>query len=98
MRELASVYRDRLRLDGMLINAFIAILRLNPHDRPTLDALAEKYRELGRWNDLINVLDLGRGAERSDSAHRVAIYWQVAQLWLDHFSNYNLLSRPAREA
>jgi tetratricopeptide (TPR) repeat protein len=93
LRELAIVYRDRLRLDGMLINAYNAILRLDPHDRETLDALANKYRELGRWNDLINVLIWDAEAS-ADIAHRVAIYLQVAQLWLEHFSNYNQASGP----
>ncbi|HEY2735726.1 MAG TPA: hypothetical protein VGI70_17130, partial [Polyangiales bacterium] len=93
LRELAAVYRDRLRLDGMLINAYNAILRLDPHDRPTLDALAEKYRELGRWNDLINVL-IWDAEQSSEAEHKVAIYLRVAELWLEHFSNYNQASGP----
>ncbi|HEX4353734.1 MAG TPA: hypothetical protein VHZ95_12485, partial [Polyangiales bacterium] len=93
LRELAMVYRDRLRLDGMLINAYNAILRLDPHDRPTLDALAEKYRELGRWNDLINVL-IWDAEQSSEAEHKVAIYLRVAELWLEHFSNYNQASGP----
>ncbi|MET0387169.1 MAG: hypothetical protein ABW321_14470, partial [Polyangiales bacterium] len=93
LRELAGVYRDRLRLDGMLINAYNAILRVDPHDRETLDALAEKYRELGRWNDLINVLMWDAEAS-SDPARKVAIYLRVAELWLEHFSNYNQAASP----
>ncbi len=93
LRELAQVYRDHLRLDGMLINAYNAILRLSPSDRATLGALADKYRELGRWNDLINVLSAD--AELlSDRAARIATYLQVAQLWVEHFSNYNQAASP----
>ena len=93
LRELAGVYRDRLRLDGMLINAYNAILRVDPHDRTTLDALAEKYRELGRWNDLINVLTWDAEAS-SDPQRRVSLYLKVAELWLEHFSNYNQAAGP----
>ncbi|MEY4577927.1 MAG: hypothetical protein RL701_2630, partial [Pseudomonadota bacterium] len=93
LRELAIVYRDRLRLDGMLINAYNAILRLNPHDRDTLDALADKYRELGRWNDLINVLMWDAEAS-TETSRKVAIYLKVAELWLEHFSNHNQAAGP----
>ncbi|HKU38884.1 MAG TPA: tetratricopeptide repeat protein, partial [Polyangiales bacterium] len=93
LRELSLVYRDKLRLDGMLINVYNAILRLSPRDRTTLEALAEKYRELGRWNDLINVLIADADAS-SDSAHRIETYLKVSRLWLEHFSNYNQASAP----
>lgn len=93
LRELASVYRDKLRLDGMLINVYNTILRLQPHDRATLGALADKYRELGRWNDLINVLIADADAS-ADKAHRIETYLKVASLWLEHFSNYNQASAP----
>ena len=93
LRELSLVYRDKLRLDGMLINVYNTILRLSPHDRATLSALADKYRELGRWNDLINVLVADADAS-SDSAHRIETYLKVAKLWVEHFSNYNQASAP----
>ncbi|HEX7477876.1 MAG TPA: tetratricopeptide repeat protein [Polyangiales bacterium] len=93
LRELAQVYRDHLRLDGMLINAYNAILRIAPSDRATLSALAAKYRELGRWNDLINVLSAD--AELlAEPAARIATYLEVAQLWVEHFSNYNQAASP----
>jgi len=93
LRDLAAVYRDRLRLDGMLVNAYNAILRVDPHDRSTLDALAEKYRELGRWNDLINVL-MWDAEATTEPARRVEIYLKVAELWLEHFSNHNQAAGP----
>jgi tetratricopeptide (TPR) repeat protein len=93
LRELATVYRDKLRLDGMLINVYNTILRLQPNDRKTLEALADKYRELGRWNDLINVLIADADAN-ADKPHRIETYLKVASLWLEHFSNYNQASAP----
>ncbi|HET8936086.1 MAG TPA: tetratricopeptide repeat protein, partial [Polyangiales bacterium] len=93
LRELATVYRDRLHLDGMLVNAYNAILRVDPHDRSTLDALAEKYRELGRWNDLINVL-MWDAEATTEPERRVSIYLKVAELWLEHFSNHNQAAGP----
>jgi len=93
LRELAAVYRDRLHLDGMLIQAYTAILRLDPRDRETLDALAEKYRELGRWNDLINVL-MWDAEATPEAQRRVRIYLRVAELWLSQFSNHNQAAGP----
>ncbi len=93
LRELAEVYRDHLRLEGMLINAHNAILRIVPGDRTTLDALAHKYRELGRWNDLINVLTT-EAELLPDVSARIRMYLQVAALWVERFSNYNQAASP----
>ncbi len=54
--EMVEVYRDRLRLDVMVINAFNQILQLAPGHRAALDALAAQYEAMKRWPDLIGVL------------------------------------------
>jgi hypothetical protein len=40
----------------MVINTYNAILKIDPDNRRATDELANKFRLLGRWNDLIAVL------------------------------------------
>ncbi|HSD86004.1 MAG TPA: hypothetical protein VLB44_00760, partial [Kofleriaceae bacterium] len=54
--EVAEIYRDRLRLDVMVINTYNAILKIDPDNVRATDELAAKFRALGRWNDLIAIL------------------------------------------
>src|SRR6185312_6803020 len=56
MFDVIEIYRDRLRLDVMVINTYNAILKLDPENPRATDELAAKYRALGRWNDLIAIL------------------------------------------
>lgn len=93
LRELLAIYRDRLAMDGMVINTLNAIAKLAPGDRGTLDELAEKYESMGRWNDLIALLS--KEAEReTDRARQVESFLRVASLWIDHFANYNQATAP----
>ena len=54
--EVVTIYRDRLKLDAMVINTYNSILQLKPDHLGSLDALAQKYEAMSRWNDLIGVL------------------------------------------
>ena len=54
--EVVAIYRDRLKLDAMVINTYNTILQLRPDHLGALDALAQKYEQMSRWNDLIGVL------------------------------------------
>lgn len=88
LRELAEVYRDFLRMDGMVVNSLNAVLELLPGDAGTLEELARRYRAMGRYNDLILVLS-EEAATRTEPAAQVHLYLEVAGLWIDHFSNFN---------
>lgn len=93
LREMIGVYRDHLRLDVMVISGWNAILQLVPNDREALDALAATYEQMGRWNDLIQVLTRKAEAE-TDPAEQAALYMRVARLWIERFANYNQATRP----
>ncbi len=54
--EVVAIYRDRLKLDAMVITTYNAILALKPDHVGALDALAQKYESMSRWNDLIGIL------------------------------------------
>ena len=54
--EVVAIYRDRLKLDAMVITTYNTILQLKPDHLGALDALGQKYESMSRWNDLIGVL------------------------------------------
>ena len=94
--EVVAIYRDRLNLDVMVINTYNHILQLRPDHPVALAALAQKYETMGRWNDLIGVLQ--RTADAStDSVERARLLKRIAGLWLEKFSNVNQAVKPLEE-
>ncbi len=92
--DVVDIYRSKLRLDVMVINTLATILKLDSEYRPAIDELAEKYRALGRWNDLITIL--GKKAELATVplAERIAILRETADLWVERFGNHAQAIRP----
>ncbi|HEY5284256.1 MAG TPA: hypothetical protein VIM14_15805, partial [Polyangia bacterium] len=86
--EMVPIYRDRLKLDVMVINTYAAILALRPDHAEALVALAERYEAQGRWGDLAGVLT--RQAQAiTDPVERVALYHRIAKLWVEKFGNHH---------
>ena len=54
--EMIEVYRDRLKLDVMVVNAYNQILTIQPDNFDAADALAAQYETMKRWPDLIALL------------------------------------------
>jgi tetratricopeptide (TPR) repeat protein len=94
LMEIVEIYRDRLRLDVMVINTYKSILELDPHNRQALDDLAAKYAELGRWNDLITVLSRKAEMPEVPVAERAQILREVAKLWSERFGNFAQAIKP----
>ncbi|MCG8417376.1 MAG: tetratricopeptide repeat protein [Proteobacteria bacterium] len=97
LMEVVAIYRDRLKLDVMVINTYNSILKLDPENRQALDDLAAKYEGLGRWNDLIAILS--RKAQLSDLpvAERAGILRRIAGLWAERFGNYAQAIKPLEQ-
>jgi golgin subfamily B member 1 len=98
--DVAAIYRDRLNLDVMVINTFNNVLALIPDHPHALDALAQKYEQLARWNDLINVLQrkadaLSGSPEGRDD--RIQLLRRIASLWADRFGNHAQAIRPLED-
>lgn len=93
LRELIAIYRDELQLDVMVINTYKALLEERPGDQEALVELGKTYEGMGRWNDLIRVLDEQANATEDPSA-RVELLMRVARLWIDRFANYNQATKP----
>jgi tetratricopeptide (TPR) repeat protein len=92
--EVVDIYRDRLKLDVMVINTYNTILKLDPDHRRAIEELSVKYRALSRWNDLIAIL--GKKAELGvlPIAERTTILREIADLWGDRFGNFAQAIRP----
>ena len=95
LTKLGTIYGDRLNNDEGAVNAWRALLTLDPNDRRAQDALKKKYLALGRWDDLevfyaesgkwdefIRVLEQ-QEAKETDGAAKIGLLFKIAQLWAD---------------
>jgi tetratricopeptide (TPR) repeat protein len=86
--EIVAIYRDRLNLDVMVVNTYLAILALKPDHPQALTALAARYEAQGRWNDLIQVLAKQAEAPGVEAPARVALHRRIAGLWADKLGKH----------
>jgi tetratricopeptide (TPR) repeat protein len=84
--EMIEVYRERLKLDVMVVNAFNQILSIQPTNFEAADALAAQYEGMKRWPDLISLLRK-KAAVVEEPAQKVVLHLRVANLFLEKFSN-----------
>src|SRR5262249_7085179 len=83
--ELADAYA-KLNNDNQMISALNGAVQQDPSRLEIYDRLAALYESKKRWPDLVKVL--GEKAERSATQdEKVTIYLQVANLYLERFSN-----------
>ncbi len=94
LHEVVEIYRDKLRLDVMVINTYNAILKIDPDNRRATDELANKFRLLGRWNDLIAVLTRKSEMTEVPDAERVTLLREIADLWSERFGNFANAIKP----
>ena len=84
--EMIEVYRERLKLDVMVVNAFNQILNIQPTNAEAGEALAAQYETMKRWPDLISILRR-KGRAVPETSEKVALHLKVANLFLEKFSN-----------
>ncbi|HEU0029409.1 MAG TPA: tetratricopeptide repeat protein [Kofleriaceae bacterium] len=94
LHEIVEIYRDKLKLDVMVINTYNAILKIDPDNRRATDELANKFRALGRWNDLIAVLTRKSEVPDVPDAERIALLREIADLWSERFGNFANAIKP----
>jgi tetratricopeptide (TPR) repeat protein len=95
--EVVAIYRDRLKLDVMVINTYNNILAVDPGHLGALDALAQKYEQLNRWNDLIQILQRKADAPATDRIVRAALLRRISNLWTDRFGNQAQAVKPLED-
>ncbi|NVB84939.1 MAG: tetratricopeptide repeat protein [Kofleriaceae bacterium] len=83
--ELAETY-GKLNNDNQVISSLTQAIHHDPSRADAFDKLAAVYENKKRWPDLVKILN--EKAERTvDGNQKVAIYLQVANLYLERFSN-----------
>ncbi|MFL5304124.1 MAG: tetratricopeptide repeat protein [Polyangia bacterium] len=86
LREMIEIYRDPLKLDVMVVNAFNQILTIQPNNFEAADELAAQYEGMKRWPDLISLLRK-KAAVVESPADKVALQLRIANLFLEKFQN-----------
>ena len=86
LNDMIEIYRDRLKLDVMVVNAYNQILNIQPNNASAGDALAAQYEQMKRWPDLISLLRK-KAATAETTAEKVSLQLRVANLFLEKFSN-----------
>ncbi len=95
LTKLGTIYGDRLGNDEGAVNAWRALLAIEPNDRKAQEALKKKYLALGRWDDLevfyaesgkwdefIRVLEQQESKEQDKTA-KIGLLFKIAELWAD---------------
>ncbi len=86
LREIATIYRDRVKSDAALVTVLTQIVQLDEKDVEAIRELVRVYEALGRWRDLLAYQQ--RLADLSENAvERVNLYRSAARRWLEQFSN-----------
>jgi tetratricopeptide (TPR) repeat protein len=86
LREIAAVYRERVKNDAALVTVLTQIVQLDDHDADAVRELTKVYEALGRWRDLLQYQQ--RLAELStDKEEKATLYRAAARRWVEQFSN-----------
>jgi tetratricopeptide (TPR) repeat protein len=86
LREIAAVYRDRVKNDAALVTVLTQIVQLDEQDADAVRELTRVYEALGRWRDLLQYQQ--RLAELStDKEEKATLYRAAARRWVEQFSN-----------
>ncbi len=86
LRELADLYREQLRNEQQVMTTLARIVEVDPKRLEVYDELAANYESKKRWPDLVATLT--RKAENlPDPVDQVALYLQIANLYIERFSN-----------
>lgn len=86
LRQMADLYRDRMKSDTALLTVLTQILQIDERDVQAVRDLIRVYETLSRWRDLLGTQQ--KLADITDDpAERVDLLRAVARRWLEQFSN-----------
>ncbi|MBM4373516.1 MAG: tetratricopeptide repeat protein [Deltaproteobacteria bacterium] len=86
LRQMAELYRDRMKSDTALLTVLTQILQIDERDVEAVRDVIKVYETLSRWRDLL-------GAQQkladitADPSERIELLRAVARRWLEQFSN-----------
>lgn len=86
LRDIAAVYRDRVRSDQALVTVLTQIVHLDEKDVTAVRELTRVYESLSRWRDLLAYQQ--KLAELTeDAGEKADLYRAAARRWIEQFSN-----------
>jgi len=88
IREMIDIYKDHLNAGSKVVGAWNDIRKLQPDNVEALDALAEEYTAMKRWQDLVKVLQAKVEIEQ-DADAIIALHTQIASIMMERFNNAN---------
>jgi tetratricopeptide (TPR) repeat protein len=86
LREIAGVYRDRIKSDTALVTVLTQIVQLDTNDVTSLRELVRVYEVLGRHRDLLQH-QAALAAHLPIGEEKAELLRSVARRWLEQFSN-----------
>lgn len=86
LESVVETYRDEMDHDMMVVSTYRDILELEPYHLEAIEALIERYEQMGRASDLVEMLE--RKVELVDDQQtRIELLERIGQLKLDKFHN-----------
>lgn len=86
LREIATVYRERVKNEAALVTVLTQIVQLDESDIDAVRELTRVYETLGRWRDLLAYQQ--KLAELSTNpTEKANLYRAAARRWIEQFSN-----------
>ncbi len=86
LREIAAVYRERVKNEAALVTVLTQIVALEETDIDAVRELTRVYETLGRWRDLLAYQQ--KLAELSTNpTEKANLYRAAARRWIEQFSN-----------
>ena len=85
LENLAGVYRE-VNNDLQVVQTLQRMVEINGNDIDLLDKLASQYESMKKWPDLVKTLRQKASLVETDG-QKIELHLQVAELYLDRFSN-----------
>lgn len=86
LREIAAIYRDRIKNDAALVTVLSQLVQVDDKDVEAVRELVRVYESLGRWRDLL-AQQQHLAALTDNAVEKANLLRAAARRWLDQFSN-----------
>jgi golgin subfamily B member 1 len=86
LREMVGIYRDHLKAAPKVVEAYKAILKLQPDNVEAMNALVAEYEQMQRWPDLVKILQQ-KVAVEADIPSRIELLQRIAGIMQERFNN-----------
>ncbi|MDJ0762320.1 MAG: tetratricopeptide repeat protein [Myxococcota bacterium] len=106
LQKLGQIYGDKLGDDKKAVDAWKAIIDINPDDRRAQEQLKKRYLSMqaweelenfyaatGKWDEFIRVLEREADRTNKDAGAKVALQFKIAELWIEKKSRVDRAAR-----